>query len=459
MPFSTTGTVTTTSNVRQLSDRNGENGGPGTQLGASAADLIGFYGAAPVAQPSGGFQALAQALPGGLINSYAPTLTPSAVAANTTAEQTFTVTGLAGTPSLVIVNKPTAQAGLGIAGVRVSAANTLAINYSNDTSGSITPTASEVYQVVELISGDGLTFTATLTPAAVAANVTSEQTFSVPTGNVQVGTALAVNKPTSQAGLGVSSARVSAANTVAITFFNNTAAPITPTAAEVYVFADLNGVSAADNVLVYNINVGTLAGVAPTTSAEQTIAATGLLTTDVVLGVSKPTAQAGIGIVGQRIVSAGSLGVTFINASAGTVTPTGSEIYKVPLFRAAPVAPIVEYNQTLTPVAVAANTTAEQVFTVTGLPASTAVQVTKPSASAGLALVGARVSAANTLALTFQNNTGLALTPPAETYLISSFPQAVGGVEVIQAVTQAGPNNLVNAIRGALVSTGLIAGS
>jgi len=256
MPFSTTGTVTTTSNVRQLSDRNGENGGPGTQLGASAADLIGFYGAAPVAQPSGGFQALAQALPGGLINSYAPTLTPSAVAANTTAEQTFTVTGLAGTPSLVIVNKPTAQAGLGIAGVRVSAANTLAINYSNDTSGSITPTASEVYQVVELISGDGLTFTATLTPAAVAANVTSEQTFSVPTGNVQVGTALAVNKPTSQAGLGVSSARVSAANTVAITFFNNTAAPITPTAAEVYVFADLNGVSAADNVLVYNINVG-----------------------------------------------------------------------------------------------------------------------------------------------------------------------------------------------------------
>lgn len=71
----------------------------------------------------------------------------SAVSANTTAEQTFTVTGVL-TTDYVYVNKPTAQAGLGIVGCRVSAADTVAVTFSNNTAGSITPTASEQYTVV-----------------------------------------------------------------------------------------------------------------------------------------------------------------------------------------------------------------------------------------------------------------------------------------------------------------------
>ena len=75
------------------------------------------------------------------------TLTPAAIVLNTTAEQTFTVNGLlAG--DVVCVNKPTAQAGLGIVGSRVSAANTLGITFSNNTGSSITPTAAQVYKVV-----------------------------------------------------------------------------------------------------------------------------------------------------------------------------------------------------------------------------------------------------------------------------------------------------------------------
>lgn len=74
------------------------------------------------------------------------TISPASVAANTTAEQTFTVTGLA-VGDVVFVNKPTSQAGLGIAGVRVSAANTLAINFVNATASPIVPTAGEVYQI------------------------------------------------------------------------------------------------------------------------------------------------------------------------------------------------------------------------------------------------------------------------------------------------------------------------
>ena len=75
------------------------------------------------------------------------TLSPAAVSANTSAEQTFTVNGLLAGDH-VVVNKPTAQAGLGVVGFRVSADNTLAITFGNFTGGSITPTASEVYRVL-----------------------------------------------------------------------------------------------------------------------------------------------------------------------------------------------------------------------------------------------------------------------------------------------------------------------
>ena len=73
-------------------------------------------------------------------------LSPAAVGANTTAEQTFTVNGLQTTDE-VQVSKPTTQAGLGIVNARVSAANTLAITFSNNTGGGITPTAGETYVI------------------------------------------------------------------------------------------------------------------------------------------------------------------------------------------------------------------------------------------------------------------------------------------------------------------------
>ncbi|WWQ12990.1 hypothetical protein PQ43W_44 [Ralstonia phage PQ43W] len=76
----------------------------------------------------------------------AAVLSPSAVAANTTAEQTFAVAGL-NVGDAVFVNKPTAQTGLGVVGARVSAANTLALTFSNNTASPITPTANETYQI------------------------------------------------------------------------------------------------------------------------------------------------------------------------------------------------------------------------------------------------------------------------------------------------------------------------
>lgn len=78
---------------------------------------------------------------------YSPSITPAAVAALTSAEQTFTVTGLT-TADKVLVNSIAALGdGLAIVGVRVSAADTLAIRFGNFTAGSLTPAAG-VYPVV-----------------------------------------------------------------------------------------------------------------------------------------------------------------------------------------------------------------------------------------------------------------------------------------------------------------------
>lgn len=75
------------------------------------------------------------------------TLSPASVAANTTAEQTFTLPGLRASDAVCGISKPTAQAGLGIVGMRVTAANTIGITFSNNTASPIVPTASEVYLV------------------------------------------------------------------------------------------------------------------------------------------------------------------------------------------------------------------------------------------------------------------------------------------------------------------------
>lgn len=318
----TVGTVTTTSNARQLSD-----GNPiGTTLGYGAADKISFFGNNPVVQP--GTNGLPPRVYGNL-TIWATTQTPALVAPNTTGERAMTVTGVLSTDMVAVVNKPTTQAGLLVGTARVSAANTIQVTFGNDTAATITPTAGETYDVITI--GAAFQTTQALSPVAVGPNTTSEQYFAV--AGVYPGMMLFVNKPTAQAGLLITNARVASLGQVAIQFQNLTAATITPTAAETY---------------------------------------------------------------------------TFGAASA---------------FAPAPLASVL--TQTLTPASVAANTTAEQTFTVTGLIAGTMVYVTKPSVTANLVVAGARVSAANTLAINFANNSGATITPPAEAYSIVYFPNPV----------------------------------
>lgn len=75
------------------------------------------------------------------------TLSPASVAAATAASQNFTVAGLQ-TDMLVVVNKMFADANLFLTGSRVSAANTLTLDFYNASGGVITGSASQEFRVV-----------------------------------------------------------------------------------------------------------------------------------------------------------------------------------------------------------------------------------------------------------------------------------------------------------------------
>ena len=77
---------------------------------------------------------------------------------------------------------------------------------------------------------------------------------------------------------------------------------------------------------------------------------------------------------------------------------------------------------------VAANTSEEETTTVPGLTTDMMVFVNKPSLEAGIGVVGARVSAANTLILTIMNSTGSAVDAGSETYKLFWFKPNVTDV-------------------------------
>jgi hypothetical protein len=451
--------------LRQLTDGSTD----GTNLGNAAADPIGFYGATPIVQPSGNAQsAVSRGQQAGVVATYATTQSPvsAGVATITTSEFVATVqTGTGGTMliatgDLLFFNPASSQAGLGYGNIRVSASNTVGINFNNITSATITPTASALYTVVA-IRGLGK-LTSSLVPAAVPASTTMEQQFTIP--GIQVGSLVQVSKPTSQTGLDIGGCRAVSNNVIGITFVNVTSAAITPTSAETYTVTSLNGLDAVNNEIMYGFNVGSPGS--ETTGlvvSGGSTALNGLATTDSIYGIYKPTAQAAAsaGIPFAVISAANTLALYYL--SQATWTPTSGEVYGIKTARINPVAPLLLYSQQLAPVAVSATTTAEQTFTVSGLVASSAVWVNKPSFQPGLAICGVRVSAVNTLAITYLNTTSASITPTTEVYTIGNFqvPEPGAGNVVYQTAAPIvnSLGNLANASRSAMTSLGLIAGA
>jgi len=100
-------------------------------------------------------------------------------------------------------------------------------------------------------------------------------------------------------------------------------------------------------------------------------------------------------------------------------------------------------SASLTPAATAAATAVEQTFTsastganldLAALRVNDFVTVNPPSITAGVGIVGARVSAAGTLAITFSNSTAGSLTAVAGAYLIKvDRPEGQAPAAVISA--------------------------
>jgi hypothetical protein len=520
--------------IRNLTDANPD----GWNIGQSPTDKIGFYGAPPIMQKGNPYQGPVGPQPMGEIVNFFTTQSPSAIAANTTAERTFTIAGLLATDFVLAVSMPMSQAGLGICGARVdSSGGSLHVTFSNDTANPITPTATKVYNVVVLRGFP--TISAALTPTAVPGGTSVEQQFSIaptppvatsninaagqvtgvnftsngsgyvvpPTvvfagggpnpSDVQTGTflglddppataampygsgaagiailnsagnvvgvqithggagyqvapavsfvggvciprgfLLAVNKPTLDAGIGIGGCRVVSDNVIAVTYFNNTTGPLTPTA-QTYMLIALSSLIPISKTFVANINVGTVSSAATISTTEASFALNGALATDVITGVQKPTFQTGLMIGNGRVPSGGNyVNVPYVNPTAGGITPTANEIYSVAIFRQTPGLPLAFFMLQLSPQSVALGTTAEQSFTVpAGLvtyinSVSGSVFVNKPSQQAGLAIVGCRVISGTSIGITFQNNTGSAITPtPGEIYICGATDQVPTGTE------------------------------
>jgi len=449
------------------------NGNPGKVA------FFGSQASLPVVQPSGNL--LAAALRGAaaaLVATFVTTQSPSAVGANTSAEKSFTVqtgtgaTMLPATTDLFYVNKPTNDAGLGYGNVRVSSSNTLGVTFQNFTGGSLTPTASQAYVCVGIRGLPILTFQ--WSPAAVPANSAVEQQIQIvpaATGSaagvgLAPGALVQVSKPTAQAGLDIVGVRVVSNNVLGVKFVNLTAAPIVPTAAETYtVYAIGGGIDAANNLVHYGLNVGTVGAIGAgivATGGSTTL--TGVLATDSMVGIQKPTSGAAAtnaAGVYQAILTADTCQLIFFGIGTGA-TPTASEVYGIHTFRANPTGPLQLYTPTITPAAVAANTTAEQTFNVPGLIAGTPVWVNYGALSAampGLCIVGVRVSAASTLAVTFGNCTGAQIVPPSEAWVVGNFQAKTPGAGnvVYQEVSVAGKmtTDLTNAMRAGFGPSGL----
>ena len=71
------------------------------------------------------------------------------------------------------------------------------------------------------------------------------------------------------------------------------------------------------------------AAVAANTTVEEGFVFTGVKSTDVLIAVHKPTAQAGLSVGPGRVSSADTVQLLFENHTAAPITPTGSQTYKV----------------------------------------------------------------------------------------------------------------------------------
>lgn len=407
----------------------------GYVLGTVSTTPIGAYGVTGVPQRSNANQLTVSTggTAGTLISVQTISLPAQGLGANTTVSQAFTATGspILGGDFLAVNPQVSVVSGGGIGNIRAhtNTAGAVIMQFFNvGTTATVTGYAASQYQISAF---RGLANAISFSPTGVAANSTSEQTFNV-TG-ISPDDLVFIAKGAEQAGLGLAGVRAAGNNKIAVNFMNVSTGAITPTAAETYSYFGTGGLSANSNILVYGVNVGTLAAVAGNVTTNWVVVQNGItvssiLATDIAFGTQKPGFQAQLAVVGQRVTTANAIGIDLATGNVTGVTPTASEIYSVGIYRQAPAAPMTLISVTCTPTALAGQTSAEQAFAVTPVAAGSFVWVNKPTATAGIGIVGVRVSGTGVVGIQFANAlVSTTVTPPAEVYVFGVTPPFPSG--------------------------------
>ena len=441
----------------------------GYQIGSVSTTPVGFYGVSGVPQRSNANQLTVSTggTAGTLLSAQTINIAPAAVGANTTLSQAFTATGspiLGG--DFIAVNSAlglTTAGGIGNARAHTATAGAVIMQFFNMGAGAgVTSAAASQFSVLAF---RGLSSSLALTPSAVAGNSSSEQTFNV-TG-VSPDDLVFVARGAEQAGIGLAGVRAAGNNKIAINYLNVSTATITPTAGETYGYVASGGMAANSNVMVYGVNVGVLSVVVSNATntwviTSQTATCSSILATDILLGVSKPTVQTTIAVVGQRITTANVLNLDFATGAITGVTPTASEVYSCALYRQAPLAPLTVISVTCTPAAIAGATSVEQAFAVTPVAAGSFVWVNPPSITSGTGIVNCRVSTSGVVAIQFANAlVSVTATPAAGVYTFGVTPPfPSGGSNYSTQVSNSAINDASqgNELRATLVALGAITG-
>lgn len=226
-----------------------------------------------------------------------------------------------------------------------------------------------------------------------------------------------VNKILPQAGIGVLQARVSTVSNVLVQYLNMTNSNVTQTVTETIIATNFRGMAQTVTLSPPVIQANSI--------SEAQFTVTGL-TTDSLVYVVKPTDQLGLGIVGSRVVSNNTLGISFINNLTTAITPTASEAYSVVALNGL----YATNNMMLAKVVL--NAASGTVTTITGVTSRTItvtgfavtddpISIQRTLSQQDLAVVNVNVNAANQLAITYANS-GLTASPvtptQGETYVI-----------------------------------------
>lgn len=339
--------------------------------------------------------------------------TPSAVVTKTAVEQVFTITPTSATAAASITNGAVTQVSVSDGGANYYAVPTVVFTAASGGTGAgasgIAIVSGGAVVGVQITDG-GSGYSAAPTVSFVGGN------------DIAPGMAVAMTKAAYQANLGIGGVRVAGKNQIGVQYFNVSAANITPTANETYKIVAFNGMSAASPTIQITANLANLTAAAANASNKTDITVVGIATTDMFLNMNK--ALASPLLFGNGLCTANTVTIHY-GAGVPGATPANG-VYSMALLKQDAPAPVQVSHVTLTPSAVAANSAAEQVFTLpTGvtLQANSTVIVNKRTATPGVAIVGARANSTSTLAINFMNVTGAAITPPAnEVYTVVNCP-------------------------------------